>query len=60
MISRVQGAVNLVVPPFIHLFPVMQHRPYNSPGPGFLGHVHKAARMDSDDLALRSPQRMSH
>jgi hypothetical protein len=48
----VQGAVNPVVPPFVDLFPVMQHRPYNSPGPGFLGHRYKPARMDGDDLAL--------
>ena len=32
----------------------MQHRPYNSPGPGFLGHAYKAARMDGDDLACSS------
>ncbi len=55
VIARVQGAVNPVVPPFIDLFPVMQHKPYNSPGPGFLGHSFKAARMEGDDLALLTP-----
>jgi hypothetical protein len=55
VISRVQGAVNPVVPPFIDLFPVMQHKPYNSPGPGFLGHSYKPARMEGDDLALLMP-----
>jgi hypothetical protein len=55
VISRVQGPVEAVVPPFIDLFPVMQHRPYNSPGPGFLGHAYKPARMDGDDLALLKP-----
>jgi hypothetical protein len=52
VVSRVLGPVDPVVPPFVDLFPVMQHRPYNSPGPGFLGTAHKAARMDGEDLAL--------
>ncbi len=52
VISKVQGPKDPVVPPFIDLFPVMQHRPYNSPGPGQLGLAHRAARMDGDDLAL--------
>ena len=34
VIARMQGAVDPVVPPFVDLFPVMQHKPYNSPGPG--------------------------
>jgi len=55
VIARMQGRVNRVMPPFIDLFPVMQHRPYNSPGPGFLGHAYKPARMDGDDLALLKP-----
>ena len=33
----------------------MQHKPYNSPGPGFLGHAHQPARMEGDDLALLPP-----
>jgi hypothetical protein len=52
VIARVQGSANPVVPPFIDLFPVMQHKPYNSPGPGFLGHKYKPARMEGSDLAL--------
>jgi hypothetical protein len=55
VIGRVQGAADPVVPPFVDLFPVMQHRPYNSPGPGFLGHAYKPVRMDGDDLALLKP-----
>ena len=55
VIARMQGAVDPVVPPFIDLFPVMQHKPYNSPGPGFLGHSYKPARMEGDDLALLRP-----
>jgi hypothetical protein len=37
VIARVQGPVDPVVPPFVDLFPTMQHRPYNSGGPGHLG-----------------------
>ncbi len=55
VIARIQGPVDPVVPPFVDLFPVMQHRPYNTPGPGFLGHTYKAARVDGDDLALLRP-----
>jgi hypothetical protein len=55
VIGRVQGPADPVVPPFIDLFPVMQHKPYNSPGPGFLGHLYRAARMEGDDLALLKP-----
>ena len=61
VIAKMQGAVDPVVPPFIDLFPVMQHRPYNSPGPGFLGHGYKPVRMDGDDLPLCSAHlRMFH
>src|SRR5262249_5287461 len=60
VIAKMQGCVDPVVPPFIDLFPVMQHRPYNSPGPGFLGHGYKPARMDGDDLALlKTPENVS-
>jgi hypothetical protein len=52
IVSKVQGPVNPVVPPFIDLFPVMQHKPYNTPGPGHLGLAFRPARMDGDDLAL--------
>ena len=54
-IARVQGAVDPVVPPFIDLSPLMQHKPYNTPGPGFLGQAYRPARMDGDDLALLRP-----
>jgi hypothetical protein len=53
VIAKMQGAVDPVIPPFIDLFPVMQHRPYNSPGPGFLGFAY-----NGDDLALLRHPRM--
>jgi hypothetical protein len=52
VISKVQGPFDPVVPPFVDLFPVMQHKPYNTPGPGHLGLAHRPARMDGDDLVL--------
>jgi hypothetical protein len=55
VISRVQGPVDPVVPPFVDLSPVMQHKPYNTPGPGMVGQAFRAARMEGDDLALLCP-----
>ncbi len=52
VISKVQGPADSVVPPFVDLFPVMQHKPYNAPGPGHLGVTHSPAKMSGDDLAL--------
>jgi hypothetical protein len=55
VVAKAQGSVNPTVPPFVDLFPVMQHKPYNTPGPGGLGLRYRPARMDSDDLALLRP-----
>jgi hypothetical protein len=52
IISKVQGPKDPVVPPFVDLFPTMQHKPYNSPGPGNLGLNFSAAKLQGDDLAL--------
>jgi hypothetical protein len=52
VISRVQGPVDPVVPPFVDLFPTMQHRPYNSGGPGHLGQAYAGARLAGEDAAL--------
>ncbi len=64
VISKVQGPGHPVVPPFIDLFPTMQHKPYNSPGPGLLGTSHRAAQMNGEDLVLMkgpevAPERLS-
>ena len=37
VISKLQGSTDAGVPPFVGLEPVMQHKPYNASGPGFLG-----------------------
>jgi hypothetical protein len=55
VVARLQGPVDPVLPPFVDLSPVMQHRPYNTPGPGYLGQSYRAARMEGDDLALLRP-----
>ena len=53
VISRVRGVVDPVVPPFVDLFPVMQHKPYNSAGAGFLGQPYRASKLGGgDDLEL--------
>ena len=53
VISRVQGSVDPVVPPFVDLFPTMQHKPYNSAGGGFLGQAYRASKLGGgDDLEL--------
>ncbi|HEX7449379.1 MAG TPA: DUF1501 domain-containing protein [Pirellulales bacterium] len=51
VVSRLQGSVDGAVPPFLDLFPTMQHRPYNSPGPGMLGHAYAGVKADGEDLA---------
>jgi Protein of unknown function (DUF1501) len=51
VIARLAGPVEPVIPPFVDLFPTMQHRPYNSPGPGMLGHAAAGAKADGEDLA---------
>ncbi|MDZ4685059.1 MAG: DUF1501 domain-containing protein [Planctomycetaceae bacterium] len=50
-VARVQGPVNPITPPFVDLFPTMQHRPYNSTGAGYLGSGFNQVRADGEDLA---------
>ena len=38
VVARVLGQADPLVPAFVDLFPTMQHKPYNSPHPGKLGH----------------------
>jgi hypothetical protein len=56
VIARVQGPADPVVPPFVDLFPVMQHKPYNSPGAGYLGRAAAPVRLDGSDLAAMKLQ----
>ncbi len=51
VISKVAGQLDPVTPPFVDLFPTMQHKPYNSPSAGYLGHTYSSVRADGEDLA---------
>ncbi|MEK7678515.1 MAG: DUF1501 domain-containing protein, partial [Verrucomicrobiota bacterium] len=46
-----QGPAKAAVPAFMGLEPKMQHRPYNSSGPGFLGVAHRSFRPEGDGKA---------
>jgi len=52
VIAKLQGAVDPLVPPFVDLFPTMQHKPYNSPHTGNLGRTAAAVRVDGDEVSL--------
>lgn len=52
VIAKVMGQPDPTVPAFVDLSPVMQHRPYNSPGPGMLGRSVAPMRLDGQDLAI--------
>jgi hypothetical protein len=52
VIARLQGPVDPLIPPFIDLFPTMQHKPYNSPHPGNLGRAAAPVKVDGDEVAL--------
>ena len=51
LIARVQGPTDPLTPPFIDLFPTMQHRPYNSPNAGVLGTAFNPVKADGEDIA---------
>jgi hypothetical protein len=51
VVSQVQGPTNSVTPPFVDLFPTMQHRPYNSQNAGYLGSRHDQVKADGEDIA---------
>ncbi len=51
VIAKVKGPTKPTVPPFVDLFPTMQHRPYNSTGAGYLGSKYHQVRADGEDIA---------
>ena len=56
LVAKVQGPVSEAVPPFVGLSPRMQHRPYNSGKPGFLGPAYSPFQPNGDgqdDLVLQ-------
>jgi uncharacterized protein (DUF1501 family) len=52
VVARLQGPVDPLVPPFVDLFPTMQHKPYNSPHTGRLGRAAAAVKVDGDEVAV--------
>jgi len=52
VISRVLGRTDPVIPAYVDLFPTMQHRPYNIPGPGFVGPAYAGAKVENDQINL--------
>jgi hypothetical protein len=59
VIAKMQGRRDPVVPPFLDLFPTMQHKPYNSPGAGFLGRAASPVKLDGQDLAAMKLQALT-
>lgn len=51
VITRIQGPTDPLTPAFVDLFPTMQHKPYNIPGPGYLGRGLAGVTADGEDLA---------
>jgi hypothetical protein len=52
VISKVMGRTDPVIPAYVDLFPTMQHRPYNIPGPGLVGPAFAGAKVENDQLNL--------
>ena len=52
VVVRVQGPVDPLVPPFVDLFPTMQHKPYNSPHVGNLGRSAAGVKVDGEEIAV--------
>jgi hypothetical protein len=48
VVSKLQGPTSPAVPAFVGLEPRMQHRPYNTSGPGFLGVSHGSFRPEGE------------
>jgi hypothetical protein len=58
-VAKVQGPAHPIIPPFVDLFPTMQHKPYNSLGPGRLGRAAAGVKLDGQDLELMKLQAIS-
>jgi hypothetical protein len=51
VIARLKGPADPIIPPFVDLFPTMQHKPYNSPGAALLGQAARPVKLDGEHLA---------
>ena len=52
VVARVLGQTDPVMPAFVDLSPMMQHKPYNSPGAAMLGRSAAAVKVDGDEVAV--------
>jgi hypothetical protein len=52
VVARMQGQTDPVIPAFVDLSPTMQHKPYNTPGPGSLGRGAAPVKVDGDEIAV--------
>jgi uncharacterized protein DUF1501 len=52
IIGRLLGPTSRTVPAYVDLFPTMQHRPYNIPGPGFVGPTQAGAKVEGESIAV--------
>ncbi|VTU01754.1 hypothetical protein : Uncharacterized protein OS=Singulisphaera acidiphila (strain ATCC BAA-1392 / DSM 18658 / VKM B-2454 / MOB10) GN=Sinac_3697 PE=4 SV=1: DUF1501 [Gemmataceae bacterium] len=52
VVARLQGQTDPITPAFVDLSPTMQHKPYNSPGPGALGRAAAPVKVDGDEIAV--------
>jgi hypothetical protein len=59
IVAKMQGSRDPIVPPFVDLFPTMQHKPYNSPNGGFLGRAASPVKLDGSDLAAMQLQALT-
>jgi hypothetical protein len=59
VVARLRGSSDRVMPPYVDLFPTMQHRPYNTPGAGQLGRVFNGVKVDGADVAVMKLQDLS-
>jgi hypothetical protein len=52
VVARLQGQTDPVIPAFVDLSPIMQHKPYNTPGPATLGRAAAPVKVDGDEIAV--------
>jgi hypothetical protein len=56
VVGRIQGSTDHVMPPYVDLFPTMQHTPYNIPSAGMLGRGFNGVKIDSEDVTVMRPR----
>ncbi len=57
--GRVLGPTSPLIPAYVDLFPTMQHRPYNIPGPGLAGPAFAGAKVENEQLNLMRLRELS-